>query len=160
MYNNFYIRVDQNRYEGDDFDTFKFNLIVKNKIVDEYNAVLKSWAVHDYKCQWIEALKRLKTHTTTCLVFCYNNEVAKGDFPGVRTVDIFKVINSKLLFQPRNFFSDEYIKMLKKKEYNMQSCYDFIMPFETHNEYGWELDYWSCDYNPQEIDQLIAELKK
>jgi len=121
---------------------------------------LKAGLLSDYKHQWIEALERLQTHKTTCLVTFYNNHVIKRGFPGVDTIDIFKVINSKLLFQPRNFSSDEYIKMLKEKEYNMQSCYDFIMPFETHDDHGWELQYWSCDYDPQEIDQLIAELKK
>ncbi|MCL4229908.1 hypothetical protein KJZ61_04465 [Candidatus Dependentiae bacterium] len=160
MYKNLSIQVTRERYEGDNFYTFEFNLIINSKVVRQRPLLFGSWHLGDYKQQWAEALERLRTHKTTCLVTCYNNNVAEGDFPGVNTIDIFKVINSKLLFQPRNFSSDEYIKMLKKKEYNMQSCYDFIMPFETHNDHGWELQYWSCDYDPQEIDQLIAELKK
>ncbi|GEM_PF-1404596 len=160
MHKNLSIQVTKERYEGDSFDTFNFNLIINGKVAHERQLLFESWHLRDYKQQWAEALERLRTHKTTCLVICYNNNVAKGDFPGVNTIDIFKVINSKLLFQSRIFFSDEYIKMLKAKEYNERSCYDFIMPFKTHNKHGWELDYWSCDYDPQEIDQLIAELKK
>ncbi|MCL4229272.1 hypothetical protein KJZ61_01115 [Candidatus Dependentiae bacterium] len=136
-----------------------FKLLVNGKLVEQATLIFKTWNLCDYKKQWIEALERLRTHKITCLVICYNDKTNRG-FPAISTVDIFKVINSKLLFQPRNFSSDEYIKMLREKEYNMQSCYDFIMPFETHNDHGWELQYWSCDYNPQEIDELIAELKE
>ncbi|MCL4229268.1 hypothetical protein KJZ61_01095 [Candidatus Dependentiae bacterium] len=160
MNRNFSIQVTKERFEGDNFDTFKFNLIVNGKVIRKFPLSFEGWSLGDYKQQWIEALKRLQTHKTTCLVTFYNNHIIKRGFPGVDTIDIFKVINSKLLFQPRNFSSDEYIKMLKEKEYNMQSCYDFIMPFETHDDNGWELQYWSCDYDPQEIDQLIAELKE
>ncbi len=160
MYKKFWIQVTRERFEGDNFDTLKFNLIINGKVVHERKLLFESWYLSDYKQQWAEALERLRIHKTTCLVTCYNNNVAQRGFPGVDTIDIFKVINSKLLFQPQIFLSDEYIKILKEKEYTIQSCYDFIEPFETHDDHGWELDYWSCDYDPQEVDQLIAELKK
>ncbi len=136
-----------------------FKLFVKGELIEQATLIFKTWNLCDYKKQWIEALERLRTYKTTCLVICYNDKTNRG-FPAISTVDIFKVLNSKVLFQSRVFYADEYIKMLKEKEYTMQSCYDFIMPFETHNDHGWELQYWSCDYDPQEIDQLIEELKK
>ena len=159
MHKNLSIQVTKERYAGDSFDTFVFSISVLGKIVYEYPIVLDSWSLNDYKQQWMGALERLKANKTSCLVICYTN-ITKRGFPGVITIDVFKVLNSKLLFQLRDFSSDMYIKILKEKEYNMQSCYDFIMPFETHNDHGWELQYWSCDYDPQEIDQLIEELKK
>ncbi len=56
--------------------------------------------------------------------------------------------------------SDSDQRLLREKEFNIQTCYEFITPIRTHNEYGQELLVWSCNYDPQEIDQLIAELKK
>ncbi|MCL4229274.1 hypothetical protein KJZ61_01125, partial [Candidatus Dependentiae bacterium] len=68
MYKNLSIKVTKERYEGDDFDTFNFNLIISGKVIRQRQLLFESWCLRDYKQQWAEALERLRTHKTTCLV--------------------------------------------------------------------------------------------
>ena len=135
---------------------YVFTLIINNKTEFTFEIPLGSWSIEDYKKQWCDGLSHLKMDESTCIVYDYL-KVKKLEWPCVQQLDVFKKDN-KLQIQRRIFLSDEYINMLKEKEYNAQSCYEFIKPIEMYNHNGWELLVWSCNYDPKEIDLIIANI--
>lgn len=156
MNKNFWLKITKTKNRPDN-RFHALNLIINNRIVDKEFLIFTTWSLSDYKKQWIDGLERIKYYHSSCLItaFIQNNKLG---FPYVQTYDLHKT-NNQLFIQPRIFFSDEYINMLKLKAYNSKTCYDFIKPIITHTEKGYETVYWTCEYNENEIDQLIQELK-
>ncbi|MCL4229906.1 hypothetical protein KJZ61_04455 [Candidatus Dependentiae bacterium] len=157
MHKNFFISTPIKKDEYGK-DVYVFTLKIKNKIIFANNMVLGTWTIREYREQWINALQRLRTEDISCIVQAYVH-ILSSNYTGVTMFTLFRS-GLTLYIQYKALMSDSDQRLLREKEFNIQTCYEFITPIRTHNEYGQELLVWSCNYDPQEIDQLIAELKK
>jgi hypothetical protein len=136
-------------------DVYVFTLIVNNREVIAANMTLGSWTIEEYKRQWRKGLERLKTHSNSCLVEVY---VSKNNYKGIYLFSIFKEGNT-LYIQPKSCEEPLAKEFLYSIPFNHETCYKFIGHLEMYDHRGQPLDYWTCKYNPEEIDELIKSLK-
>lgn len=144
------------------------SLLIGGKRVEKSLLDFESWSLEDYKIQWKEGFERLKTNKNSCLVVNFFQEIslsspspAENKFHNFSAGlwNLFRDENM-LYIQPDPLLTAESRAKFKKIPFNRTTCYEFIEPFERYTKQGRERVYWSCKYDPREIDELIEKLKK
>jgi|GEM_PF-1344240 len=99
------------------------------------------WSIEEYKKQWQEGLERIKTHDQSCLIARITNP-AENRY--LEWYLLYKV-KDKIYLQDRILFENLYNKQIGDKEFNRETCYDFI-PKRTTKDDAYKISEWSVDY--------------
>lgn len=105
-------------------------------------AALDYWTIKDYLRQWEEGLTRIKTHNTSCLVASIQNP---NIAPFLNWWVLYKE-NKTIYIYNQQFVGNDVRKLLKKKDFTISSCYNFIQPKEIIKpDDGYDYSEWQLD---------------
>ncbi len=99
------------------------------------------WSIEEYKKQWQEGLERIKTHDQSCLISRITNP-AESRF--IEWYLLYKIKN-KIYLQHHIIFGYAYEKRIGDKEFNSETCYDFI-PKRKKRSSEHRISEWSVAY--------------
>jgi hypothetical protein len=90
------------------------------------------WPLEKYENQWIEGIKRLDKHDTSCLI-------TRRDKP--RNIEILEwwilyKIKNMIHAQFNSFLGSQFIDLINEKPFTIETCYDFIPPRQKYDKYG------------------------
>ncbi len=118
-----------------------YGQLIINDYEENFHIPLDLWSITDYKKQWREGLGRIKTCNQSCLVVAIHNPAIR---PYINWWILYKV-DSKIYIQNQMLVGEIYEKKIGDKEFNRETCYDFISPRRT-KAYGRKISEWSVDY--------------
>jgi len=101
---------------------------------------LDLWSAQDYERQWQEGWERLRTHDKSCFVVTIHDPKIS---PFVEWWLLYKE-NNKVYVQNQMIFGEIYKNQIGDKDFNINSCYDFIPP--RHIEGDYPVSEWVIDY--------------
>ena len=99
--------------------------ITMGDYLETFSMSLDSWDVEDYKQQWKEGLKRIKTHDRSCLVSFVQSVDTK---PMVEMWVLYKVENT--VYVQQHLLNKQILKDLNSPlnltNFTKENCYQFI----------------------------------
>ena len=99
---------------------------------------LLDWKIDDYENQWKEELERIKYKDNSCLIASIN--FYKNN-PFIDWWILYRQ-NKKIFIQNEWLFGEEYEKRVGAKNFNAQTCYQFIPSRETVTAEGNDISEW------------------
>lgn len=113
-----------------------------NNHVEKFTMSLDSWSIDDYKKQWKQGIKKIKTNDTSCLV---TNVSTLQTNPLISYWALYKV-DSKIYIQ-NQFLGGELFKKRQRglPPFNIETCHLYVPPRKTTNMYGDKVDEWCID---------------
>jgi hypothetical protein len=122
---------------------------------ERFWSALDSWSVKDYAKQWIDGLKRIKSHDISCLIINY---IGIPEDPSLLVWAIFREGN-RLFFENRALFNWKD-KQIFKKPFVSKNCYEYIEPRSIYTNPASKCDVYSTKYIAEEVDALIESLQR
>jgi hypothetical protein len=113
---------------------------------------LVGWKIEDYEKQWQEGLKRIKTENQSCLIVSFEDYAFPLRPPLINWWILYKVDN-KIFIQAHMLFGEYYKEKVGNKEFNAQTCYQFIEPRQDVSDTGDEVSEWCITLDGIEIDK-------
>ncbi len=103
---------------------------------------LDYWSIEDYEHQWQEALERIKTHDTSCLVASIQNP---NIAPYLNWWVMYKEKN-KIYIYNQQLAGNDVEDFLNNQAFTTSSCYNFIPPKNVVNPNdGYDYSEWEID---------------
>lgn len=103
---------------------------------------VNTWRISEYKKQWKEAIERLKTHDTSCLITGFTTKDGK---PGIDWWPLYRV-GDTVYVQNQVLWHEIYQERIGDKPFTRETCYNFVLPRRTVNYEGREISEWSVPY--------------
>ena len=94
---------------------------------ETFEMLLVGWAIADYQKQWQAGTDRIKTHNQSCLVAELHD---LNKVPMAIIWELYKE-GDKIYIQNRLLYGKWFHKLLKKRPFTVETCYEFISPRET-----------------------------
>lgn len=149
MEHTFGIKIKENKKRKPCLGEIKINNFKESFIMS-----LNDWTMEDYKKQWQAGIDRLKHANSSTLIANAQGlkhlSFEKEIFPLIEWWILYKVDN-KVYIQNKLMCDVIYKKIVGKKPFNAQTCYQFITPRNTHTSEGYEIDEWVMD-----LDDILA----
>ena len=109
---------------------------------ETFEMPLEYWTIEDYQKQWRAGIERIKTHDNSCLVTELQDP---NKAPRAIIWELYKE-GDKVYIQNRLLYGRLFHKLLKKRPFTVETCYDFISPRETESD-GDPISEWVIDLN-------------
>jgi hypothetical protein len=104
---------------------------------------INSWTVEEYQQQWKEALERIKTHDTSCLIVTASR---LNKDPLIELWILYKENNS--IFIQNHYLAGEVFqeRAIGLPPFDIKTCYLYVPPRETISEDdGGKISEWKID---------------
>lgn len=108
-----------------------------------FDSSLDWWSVNDYELQWKNAFARLLDHDTSCLVVAINDPACRKF---VEWWPLYKFDN-KIHIQNHIIIDSIYEERIGDNPFTVQTCYNFIPKYRSHNENGDKISEWVIDWD-------------
>lgn len=109
---------------------------------ETFEMPLDFWTIEDYEKQWDEGIERLKTYDRSCLVAEVQDPIKR---PRASLWVLYRE-EDEVYIQNNLLFGKRFAKMLAKKTFNIQTCYDFTIPRSVSKDEEYPVSEWHISY--------------
>lgn len=118
-----------------------FGVIEIGTFREIFHMPVNVWSLAVYEQQWIEGIKRLQNHDSSCLVTEIQTRTKKPQ----ATLWAFYKEEKKLYIQKLVLFGELIKEPLKNKFFTTTTCYDFIVPRGLDMQHNLKASEWQID---------------
>ena len=116
-------------------------------VIDDFQEIIEIpieyWKLDQYEYQWKNGLQRLKDYNNSCLVFAVNDPHQR------RYVNWWLLYkeNGLVYIQNQIIIGEIYKEMIGKKDFTVETCYDFIPDRYCSDDEDEKVSEWCVRYS-------------